>query len=170
MKQFAKCYCRSYQFCLKTAIPMLPYHEPEILNSISLLPGILKEKGIRSLLLITDAGIRSHGLTRSLEEGLRKQEISCTVYDKTVANPTSANVEEARALYLRDHCEAIIGFGGGSSIDCAKGVGARIARPRLPLSKMEGSLGLAIRAPTPLAQSMEEPPPKPIIASQWSRR
>lgn len=148
MKSAKKCFCRGYQLCLKTAIPMLPYHEPEILNSISLLPGLLKSKGIRSLLLITDAGIRSHGLTQSLEQGLRDQEISCTVYDKTVANPTSANVEEARALYLRDHCQAIIGFGGGSSIDCAKGVGARIARPRLPLSKMEGIL--RVQRPLPL--------------------
>ena len=36
------------------------------------------------------------------------------IYDKTVANPTTTNVEEARELYLEKHCDAIIGFGGGS--------------------------------------------------------
>ncbi|MFQ9393186.1 MAG: iron-containing alcohol dehydrogenase [Lachnospiraceae bacterium] len=42
------------------------------------------------------------------------------VYDRTVANPTAANVEEALNLYLSNNCQAIIGFGGGSSMDCAK--------------------------------------------------
>ncbi len=66
--------------------------------------------------------------------------IDYSVFDQTVGNPTVKNVEDARAIYLNDGCQALIGFGGGSSIDCAKAVGARIARPRKPLSKMRGIL------------------------------
>jgi aldehyde dehydrogenase (NAD+) len=43
------------------------------------------------------------------------------VYDGTQANPTTANVDEAKALYLQNNCQALISFGGSSSIDCAKG-------------------------------------------------
>ena len=151
MKSLKKCYCRSYQFCLKTAIPLLPYHEPRILSSVSGLPRILQEQKVCSVLLITDAGIRSHGLTQGLEALLKGSGIRCTVYDQTAANPTSQNVEEARALYRLNGCQAIIGFGGGSSIDCAKGVGARIARPNTPLSKMEGILRVAHPLPLLIA-------------------
>ena len=45
----------------------------------------------------------------------------------------------------------IIGFGGGSSIDCAKAVGARIAKPRQSLSQMEGILKVHKRLPTLIA-------------------
>ena len=102
MNPMKQCWCRGYQFCLRTAIPLLPYHEPRIVNSVSCLPGILKERNISSVLLITDSGIRSHGLTAGLETLLRDQNIRCTVYDRTVANPTSDNVEQARSLYLRE--------------------------------------------------------------------
>ena len=151
MKLTKKCGCRSVQLCFRTAMPVLPYKLPDILDSVSQLPQVLRKAGISSLLLITDAGIRSHGLTAGLETQLRDCGIRCTVYDRTVANPTSDNVEQARSLYLRDHCQAIIGFGGGSSIDCAKAVGARIARPNLSLAKMEGVLRVHSRLPMMIA-------------------
>ena len=65
-----------------------------------------------------------------------------------MANPTVANVEAARRLYLDAGCRAIIAFGGGSSMDCAKACGARIARPNKPLAKMEGLLH--VMRPLPL--------------------
>ncbi|WP_143521141.1 iron-containing alcohol dehydrogenase, partial [Pseudomonas sp. 2995-1] len=37
-------------------------------------------------------------------------------------------------------CEGILAFGGGSPIDCAKGIGARIARPKKSISQMKGQL------------------------------
>ena len=151
MNPMKQCWCRSYQFCLRTAIPLLPYHEPEILDTVGKLPQVFKERGIDSVLLITDPGIRSHGLTATLEQQLLKNGIHCVVYDQTAANPTSQNVEEARILYARENCQAIIGFGGGSSIDCAKGVGTRIARPRTPLAKMEGILKVHHKLPLLIA-------------------
>lgn len=146
-----KCYCRSVQMGLHTAMPVLPYRLPTILDSVDALPETLEEEKVSSVLLITDSGIRRCGLTKGLEDLLEKNHIHCAVYDSTVANPTSDNVEQARALYLKENCQAIIGFGGGSSIDCAKGVGARIARPRLPLSKMEGVLRVHGKLPLMIA-------------------
>lgn len=80
------------------------------------------------------------GLTHGLEDALAAAGIACEVYDRTVANPTIANVEKAAAIYRERGCGAIIGFGGGSAMDCAKGVGARIAQPAKPIQKMRGLL------------------------------
>jgi len=44
---------------------------------------------------------------------LDKAQIAYTIYQDTVPNPTITNVEEAKALYLENHCQSIIGFGGG---------------------------------------------------------
>ena len=151
MHLLKKLCCRTVQFGLRVAIPVLPYRSPELLASVAELPEVLRQQGISSVLFITDRGIRSMGLTDSLEQALRDHDIACAVYDGTVANPTSANVEQARELYTANGCQAIIGFGGGSSMDCAKGVGARIAKPRQPLAKMEGVLRVHHRLPPIIA-------------------
>ncbi|MFR5484914.1 MAG: iron-containing alcohol dehydrogenase [Blautia massiliensis (ex Durand et al. 2017)] len=59
---------------------------------------------------MTDAGIRSLGLTERLEQTLKRNCISYHIYDKTVANPTTVNVDEALHMYLDNDCQAIIGF------------------------------------------------------------
>ena len=144
-------YSRTFQKAFRIAIPFLPYRKPEILNGIAELPELFRSKGIKSVLLVTDKGIRGMGLTRKLENLMAENGIRLAVYDSTVANPTTDNVEEARRLFLSSQSEAIIGFGGGSSIDAAKAVGARIAYPRKPLSKMEGILKVRRRIPLLIA-------------------
>jgi alcohol dehydrogenase class IV len=146
-----KTYCRTFQSVFRAALPVLPYRKPTLLGSIQELPLLFRKKKISRVLLITDSSIRGLGITKSLEDSLRRARIHCRVYDRTVANPTSENVEEARAMYLRSDCQAIIGFGGGSSIDCAKAVGARIAKPQQNLSQMEGILKVHKRLPTLVA-------------------
>ena len=151
MHPIKKVYCRAFQTVFHLAIPLLPYRRPEILTGTDLLPGLFREKGVRRVLLVTDASIRGLGITAHTEELLTREGIQCTVYDRTVANPTTDNVEEARALYLANGCQAIIGFGGGSSIDCAKAVGARVAKPRQSLAKMKGILKVHRRLPLLIA-------------------
>ena len=151
MNLLKKLYCRSVQICLRAALPILPYRKPVELKRISHLPTILRNHQITSILLITDSGIRNNGLTQPLEALLHEHKIQCIVYDRTVANPTDQNVEEAQELYVQHHCQALIGFGGGSSIDCAKAVGARIANPHKSLAKMEGVLRVHHRLPLLIA-------------------
>ena len=73
------------------------------------------------------------------------------LYDKTIPNPTIDNVEEVRKLYIENGCQALVGFGGGSSMDCAKGAAARIARPNKPVQKMAGVLKVLAKVPTLIA-------------------
>ncbi len=151
MNLLKKLYCRTFQTVLRAALPVLPYRDPQILSDCSALADVLREHDVHSVLLVTDAGVRGCGLTHPLERLLRESGIRCAVYDRTVANPTDENVEQARALYLAEHCSALIGFGGGSSIDCAKAVGARIAKPKQPLCRMAGILRVHHRLPLLIA-------------------
>lgn len=143
-----KVYCRIYQAAFHAALPFLPYREPKILKSVDELAELLEGLGMRSVLLVTDAGLRGMGVTRPLEELLRARNIHCAVYDKTRANPTVFNVEEARERYIKERCECLIAFGGGSSMDCAKAVGARIAYPKKSLQRLKGTLKVLRRIPT----------------------
>lgn len=151
MNPIKKLYCRTFQTGLKIALPFLPYRKPKITGSVKSIPDIIRRHKCSNVLIITDAGITIHGLTRRLEKALTDNHIPYTLYDKTVANPTTANVSEAVNLYQTNGCNAIIGFGGGSSIDCAKAVGACIARPNKPLSKMKGILKVHKRLPLLIA-------------------
>lgn len=151
MNSIKKIYCRTFQTAFKIALPFLPYRKPKIVGSVKALPEIIRKKKCDTVLIITDAGIRSLGLTRRLENALTRDGIRYFIYDKTVANPTTINVAEAMEQYLSNSCNAIIGFGGGSSMDCAKAVGARIAKPNQSLAKMKGILKVHKKLPLLIA-------------------
>ena len=151
MNTLRKLYCRSFQTVFRISLPFLPYRKPKILGSVKALPEILLKRDYNHVLIITDEGIMKLGLTKRLEKVLSENNIKYTIYDKTVANPTTKNVAEAMDLFLFNNCNAIIGFGGGSSMDCAKAVGAKIAKPKQPLSKMKGILKVHKRIPLLIA-------------------
>lgn len=151
MNIFSKIFCRIYQTCFYLAMPLLPYREPVIYNSVSELPKLFKEKGLTTVLLVTDKGIRSNGISLPLERLCEESGITLHIYDGTNVNPTVENVEEAAALYNRYGCKAIIALGGGSSIDCAKAAGARIAYPKKSLDKLKGLLKVWRKIPVFIA-------------------
>lgn len=151
MNSLRKIYCRGFQAVFKAALPFLPYRKPRIVNSVKALPEVIQKKKCTKVLIITDEGIRKLGLTSRLEKALEDARIPYCIYDKTVANPTTDNVSEAMTLYLEEGCDCIIGFGGGSSMDCAKATGARIAKPKQSLAKMKGTLKVHKRLPLLMA-------------------
>ena len=151
MNKLKKLYCRTFQTAFKIALPFLPYRKPKIVGSVKALPDFIKKKKCDHVLIITDAGIMKLGLTKRLENALSENDIAYTIYDKTVANPTTDNVAEALELYQTNGCNALIGFGGGSSMDCAKAVGARIAKPKQSLAKMKGILKVHKKLPLLIA-------------------
>lgn len=151
MNIIKKIYCRVFQLCFKLAIPLLPYYNPTILNRVEDISRVLKEKRIKNVMLVTDKSIKSIGITENLEKSLAENNINVTIFDKVVSNPTVENVEEARVLYIKNSCQSLIGFGGGSAIDCAKAVGARIAKPNQQLKNMAGILRVLRRIPLLIA-------------------
>jgi alcohol dehydrogenase len=147
-------YCRMYQLTLKVAVNFLSWRKPVLLegeNSLNQLPQLIKSKGIKHVLIVTDKGITKLGLIDGFLEGLNSVGTNYVIYDHTVPNPTIENIEEALMLYQKNECEAIIAFGGGSPMDCAKGVGARVARPKKSLSQMRGQLKVRKEIPPLIA-------------------
>ena len=76
--------------------------------------------GISRPLIVTDAGIKAAGLLQQALDAMKGMNV--TVFDATPSNPTEAAVRLATALCQQHQCDGLIAFGGGSSIDCAKGV------------------------------------------------
>lgn len=144
-------YCRSVQAVLRAALPVLPYREPQVFHNCGELKCVFQKENIRRVLIVTDAGIVRSGIAAQLEAVLDEGDISYAVYDQTRPNPTVVNVEQALSLYRRYRCQALIAIGGGSSMDCAKAVGARLARPGTPLGKLKGTLRILRPLPTLIA-------------------
>jgi alcohol dehydrogenase class IV len=148
MNLIQRSYCRIYQKAFRLALPLLPYRDPKLLNSLEEIIPVLRELNYKSVLLVTDPFLKESGSTEPLETLLRKAGIRCAVYSNTCANPTVHNVEETQALYNKEHCQCLIAFGGGSSMDCAKAAGARIAYPHKSLNQMKGLLKVVRPIPT----------------------
>jgi len=155
MKKFTLIsYYRLYQVVFRLAMPFLPWRKPVLLEgpgSVKKLPDLLEELRIKSVLIVTDSTLLKLGLLDGLISGLDVNGCRHAVYDGTIPDPTIENVEEALNLYHEHDCKAIIAFGGGSPIDCAKAVGARVSRPNKPVEKMKGVFKVVFRIPTLIA-------------------
>ena len=140
MNPLKKVYCRCFQFAFKLAIPFMPYRKPRILPAISDCAEELAGLGITSVLLVTDSFLRTSGATAALVNALAERGIACHVYDGTQPNPTVQNVAEATERYRDGGCQALVAFGGGSSMDCAKATGSCVVYPGRSLARMKGLL------------------------------
>ena len=89
-------------------------------GAIERLGAVLKEVGIQRPLIVTDRGLFDGRLFVSLVGALRG--LDHAVFPDTPQNPTEAAVQEAATVYKAQGCDGVIAFGGGSSMDLAKGV------------------------------------------------
>lgn len=151
MNIFAKIYCRIFQTAFRMALPVLPYREPEIIRSCAEIGKVAKKEKISSVLIVTDKGIVNNGLVDPVEAALQTSGVSYCIYADTQPNPTVQNVEDALQVYHVNHCDALIAVGGGSSMDCAKAVGARVAYPKRTVNQLGGKLKVWRKLPTLIA-------------------
>jgi len=89
-------------------------------GALQLLKAECERVGIRHPLIVTDAGVKAVGILDKALAALPGVQVS--VFDQTPSNPTEAAVRAASAVYKQNGCDGLIALGGGSSIDCAKGV------------------------------------------------
>jgi len=143
--------CRAFQLAFRAALPLLPYRQPKQLDSLLSIPSVLLARKVSSVLLVCDSGVRDLGLTRPLEAALDSAAIAFSVYEQRTPNPTIDHVEAARRIALAGGARAVIAVGGGSAIDCAKVVCARLARPDKPVQKMRGLLRVCRKTPLLIA-------------------
>ena len=92
-------------------------------GAVKLLKQECERVGISRPLVVTDAGVKAAGvLQKALDalDGMGGRPVA--VFDQTPSNPTEAAVRAAVEVYKANRCDGLIAVGGGSAIDCAKGV------------------------------------------------
>ncbi len=133
-------YSRLRHYIFKVVTRILPFPEPETVTgpgSIARVAGLLKEKGIERVLIVTDSDIVRIGLIDNLLHTLAEAALSYTVFSEVKPNPTIANVEAGLQAYQANNCQGVVAFGGGSPIDCAKIIAAKTTNKK-PIKKMKG--------------------------------
>lgn len=100
-------------------------------GALKLLASECERTGMRKPLIVTDPGVKAAGLLdRTVAAlGAGASALPHAVFDQTPSNPTEAAVRAAQALYEQQGCDGLIALGGGSAIDCAKGVAIAVAHP-----------------------------------------
>lgn len=145
-----KCWYRLYQKVFKVAMCFMDWSEPELLEgagSILRLPAFIKTKGLTKILVVTDGGLMGLHLLDPMFEKLKEAGIEYVVYDGVQPNPTIPNIEACKDLYVRNGCQGIIAFGGGSPMDCAKAAAARVVRPKKTVRAMRGQMKVMKKLP-----------------------
>ena len=89
-------------------------------GAIKLLKQECERVGITRPLIVSDVGVKAAGILQKALDQLPGMTVA--VFDQTPSNPTEAAVRAAAALYKSGNCDGLIAVGGGSAIDCAKGV------------------------------------------------
>ena len=82
-----------------------------------------KALGATNLLIVTDAGLSKMGVADKIKEQLVEAGLKTVIFDGAEPNPTDKNVHDGVKVYQDNTCDGIVSLGGGSSHDCAKGVG-----------------------------------------------
>ena len=85
------------------------------------LGSLAAELGARRVLVVTDPGLAAAGHVERALESLRAADVAAVVFDSVAENPTTEHVEAAAALGRAERVDFIVGLGGGSALDCAKG-------------------------------------------------
>ncbi|MCO5222624.1 MAG: iron-containing alcohol dehydrogenase [Thermomicrobiales bacterium] len=83
----------------------------------------LKELGVSKALIVSDPGIEKAGHVATVASAIEDAGIGVASYTGVQPNPTVGNVEAGYAVYVTQQCDGIVGLGGGSAMDAAKGVG-----------------------------------------------
>ena len=110
-----------------------------------------KARGFKKAFVCSDPDLIKFNVTGKVTKVLEDAGLAYEIYSNIKPNPTIENVQTGVAAFKASGADYIIAIGGGSSMDCAKAVGARLARPHKSLSKMEGILKIWHRLPLLIA-------------------
>lgn len=91
-------------------------------GAVEELGGLASELGARRALLVTDPGVRAAGHAGRAAAALAAAGVEARIFDGVAENPTTLHVESGREEAARWGADLLVGLGGGSAMDCAKGV------------------------------------------------
>ncbi len=105
---------------------------PEIVygeGAIALAGRHARNLGATRVFIVTDPGVREAGWTDRVEKSLKKASVPYTVFDQVTPNPKDHEVMAGADCCKTEGCDLIVAVGGGSPMDCAKGIGAIMENP-----------------------------------------
>ncbi len=144
-------YCRAFQAVLKIGNYFMGYRMPKYMEGagkIRELGAFLKEKNVNDVLVVTGSGMMRRGMVQPMLDGFEEAGIRYTVECFDHPDPTSDDVEKGFQTYQEKGCKAIVALGGGSRIDCAKGIAAKAVHPKKKVSQLQGLLKVHWPIPT----------------------
>jgi len=142
---FQKPLLRIKQKLMTVGLRLVKQPIPELLTgagAVKQLPAVIKDEGLSNVLIVTDKVLVELGLPDGLMTALEAAGIGFTIFDDVQPNPTIENVENGLKVYLDNRCDGLVAFGGGSPMDCAKGIGARQAHPGKSVQQLMGMLAI----------------------------
>lgn len=143
-------YYRVRQFGFSAFMYLAPLRDAKVVSgagSIYKIPELVKQEGLKKILVVTTPGFIRRGSLVPFFESLTKAGLLYAVFSEVQPDPTTDCIEDAVTLYKQEKCEAIVAIGGGSVIDCSKALGARISRPNKTIPQMAGLLKVLKRVP-----------------------
>ncbi|MFW5499222.1 MULTISPECIES: alcohol dehydrogenase-like regulatory protein ErcA [unclassified Maridesulfovibrio] len=111
---------------MKEVLAMRKFVAPELVFGVgsSKLAGQYAENfGVSRALIVTDNGIVKCSWVRTVEKSLNDAGIETFIFSDVSENPRDVEVMRGAEFYLENRCDCIIAVGGGSPMDCAKGIG-----------------------------------------------
>ncbi|MFX0560168.1 iron-containing alcohol dehydrogenase [Tepidibacillus infernus] len=83
----------------------------------------VKTLGGKKVLIVTDAFLAKIGMADQVKGLIQEAGLEAVIFDGVEPNPTDRNVEDGLKVWKENGCDALVSLGGGSSHDCAKGIG-----------------------------------------------
>ncbi|WP_097459991.1 iron-containing alcohol dehydrogenase [Mangrovitalea sediminis] len=133
---------RAQLAALKVAATLLPSPRPLVLlgaDASHKLCQTIAQLGAHHVLIVTDKGLEKLGMIDPIVRRLKRQKLSVSLFTGVLPDPTFSVVEQGLAQLKRDHCDAVLAVGGGSSIDAAKVIALAATQNRKP-QKLVGVL------------------------------
>ncbi len=152
-----KCFSRIYQKTMHMFMDKFLDMVQEVISGEGCskkLAGIFKANNIDKILIITGPHIVKTDMFNDIKRSLEGEKLVCTIFSDIGAETDISGIEKARWLYDSNSCQAILAVGGGSAIDCAKGIAAGVARPEKRVDELFGyqkvhaNIPLLIAVPT----------------------
>ena len=154
MNLIKRFFIRTFQKVMYVASFFLSFREPVIIkgeNSFENLTKLLKSYNKKNVLLVTYNTLHNLKMDEKVYTYFDKENINYTLYYNIDANPTIKQVEEGVNVYVSNKCDCIVVIGGGSPMDCAKAIGARVSNPKKSINKMKGILKVRKKLPLLIA-------------------
>lgn len=133
-------FLRSYMVIFKGVTAVMPFKWPKTFegsdSSIELVKHMANQ-GHKNVLIVSDAVLVKLGLLEKMTAELKNNGVEFHIFDGVEPNPTVEQIDAGAAMCEKHACDAILAVGGGSPIDAAKMIGAKVKNKK-PIVKMTG--------------------------------